>query len=496
MSELLQGDIMPLKSRGISEETCLKFNYQVGKKAGKWVQIANYYDENGRVCAQHIRFEPKDFIWAGDSKKATLFGQNLWPGGGKRVVVTEGEIDAMTISMLQGNKWPVVSIWSGAGGAAKAIKRSLEWLESFNEVIFCFDQDEPGQEAALECAAVLSPGKAKIARLPHKDANECLKQGATKELLQALWDAKPYRPDGIVSGQDLWEKIRVRPTEGLTIPYTKLNEMIMGIRPAELLLFTAGSGIGKSTLVNEIGYHLKMMHSRPLGVMALEESTGRNALRYIGIHLNKPVHQPHAYDAVPEADMRAAFEAVVGDGNWYIYDHFGSTDIDGLISKVRYMIVGLGVKVLVLDHISIIVSGMDEIVESERKTIDRLMTALRSLIQETGCTVLAVVHLKRPDKGKSYNEGRQVALTDLRGSGSLEQLSDIVIALERNQQGDDPNVAHIRILKNRPVGITGSAGAVRYNPETGRLLHWEEEEDGAGDYGFNTNKEGESEHGF
>ena len=98
MSELLQGDIMPLKSRGISEETCLKFNYQVGKKNGKWVQIANYYDENGRVCAQHIRFEPKDFIWAGDSKKATLFGQNLWPGGGKRVVVTEGEIDAMTIS--------------------------------------------------------------------------------------------------------------------------------------------------------------------------------------------------------------------------------------------------------------------------------------------------------------------------------------------------------------------------------------------------------------
>jgi twinkle protein len=484
MSELnLTGEVMALRTRGITEETCAKFSYTVGKHNGKWVQIAPYYDDHGRLCAQHIRFENKDFIWLGDAKKALLFGQQLWPHGGKRVVVTEGEIDAMTISQLQGNKWPVVSVGSGAGGAVKAIKRSLEWLESFNEVIFCFDMDEPGQEAALECAAILSPGKAKIAKLPCKDANECLLQGKSKELLSALWDAKVYRPDGIVSGKELWDKVRVRPTEGLSIPYPQLNEKIMGVRPGELYLFTAGAGIGKSTLVNEIAYHLKMEHGQPLGIMALEESVVRNALRYIGIYLNRPVHLPHVYDSVPEEEMKAAFDAVVGDDRWYIYDHFGSTEVEGLISKIRYMVVGLGVKVLVLDHISIVVSGLDEIAESERKSIDRLMTALRSLIQETGVTVLAVVHLKRPDKGKSYNEGRQVSLTDLRGSGSLEQLSDVVIALERNQQGEDPNKANIRILKNRPVGITGPAGQVRYNPETGRLLHWQEEEEAA-TFGF------------
>ncbi len=123
------------------------------------------------------------------------------------------------------------------------------------------------------------------------------------------------------------------------------------------------------------------------------------------------------------------------------------------------------------------------------------MTRLRSLIQETCVTVLAVVHLKRPEKGKSYNEGRQVSLTDLRGSGSLEQLSDIVVALERNQQGDDPNAASIRILKNRPTGITGPAGRVRYNLETGRLLH--DEEDEAADYGFTPGGESSKEdYGF
>jgi twinkle protein len=99
------------------------------------------------------------------------------------------------------------------------------------------------------------------------------------------------------------------------------------------------------------------------------------------------------------------------------------------------------------------------------------MTKLRSLIEETGVMVLAVVHLKRPDKGKSYNEGRQVSLSDLRGSGALEQLSDAVVALERDQQadGEEAHLSHIRILKNRPLGITGEAGDCRYDQQTGRL---------------------------
>lgn len=483
MKDLAQGDVHALLKRGINEETCRKFGYLIGKHNGKWVHIAPYYDEKGVLVAQHLRFEDKSFIWLGDVKKATLFGQNVWGSGGKRIVITEGEIDAMSISQIQGNKWPVVSIWSGANGAAKAIKRSLEWLESFDEIILAFDMDEPGRQAAQECAMLFTPGKAKIATLPEKDANAALLSGKYKELLSSLWEAKTFRPDGIVSGAELWEKIRQRPTSGYSIPYPILNSKILGVRPGELYLFTAGSGIGKSTIVNEIAYYLKREHDLALGVVALEESSERNALRYIGIDLNKPVHIPDVYDTVPEEEMRKSFERIVGDERWFIYDHFGSTDVDNLLAKLRYMVVALGVQVIVLDHISIVVSGLDEIDESERKTIDRLMTKLRSLIQETRVTVLAVVHLKRPDKGKSYNEGRQVSLTDLRGSGSLEQLSDVVIALERNQQGDEPNVASVRILKNRPTGITGQAGKVRYNLETGRLLH-DIEEDAASNYGF------------
>lgn len=96
-------------------------------------------------------------------------------------------------------------------------------------------------------------------------------------------------------------------------------------------------------------------------------------------------------------------------------------------------------------------------------------TRLRSLCEETGKTIIAITHLKRSDK-KVYNEGAQVSLTDLRGSASIEQLSDVVIALERNQQGDTPNQAIMRVLKSRPTGRTGIADTLQYNSDTGRLL--------------------------
>lgn len=456
-----------LGKRNITQITTEHFGYGIARVNGKTAQVAPYYDQSGNLVAQHIRFADKTFIWKGDSKDVQLFGQHLWRNSGRMVVVTEGEIDALSVSQLQGNKWPVVSVPGGAQGAKKAIQRNLEWLERFQTVVLCFDMDEPGQKAARECAALFSPGKARISRLPLKDANDMLVAGRGDELINALWGAKEFRPDGIVNGADLWDIVKNPPTPGYSLPYPKLSNLIQGVRKGELLLFTAGSGIGKSTVVHEIAYHLMMEHGQSLGILALEESLKRAGERYLSIYLNTPLHISH--EGVSEEQLREAFNATCGNGRFWLYDHFGSTEVENLLSKIRYLIVGCGCDFIVLDHISIAVSGLDEVEESERKTIDRLMTALRSLVQETGAGILAVVHLRRPGQGKSYNEGRQVSLTDLRGSGSLEQLSDIVIAFERNQQGSQPNLLTSRVLKNRPIGFTGKADMLFYTNETGRL---------------------------
>lgn len=457
-----------LTKRCISKDTCSKFKYFSTVYKGKPCQVACYYDDSGNLVGQKLRFPDKSFAVLG-SISNRLYGSQLWASG-KKIVITEGEIDCLTVSQLQGNKWPVVSIPNGAQGAKKAIEANLEYLGNFEEVILMFDMDDPGRKASEECAKILPAGKAYIANLPCKDPNECLSEGKGPEVLQAVWNAKPYRPDGIVAGTDLYEKCVTDIDDlkdSVEYPWVALQNKTKGARHGELYVFTSGSGMGKSTILRELEYYFGVVRGELCGIVALEESTRKTGMELMSIHLNKRILLDP--DGVSEDQRKDSFRATIGNERFFLYDHFGSLDSDNLLSKIRYMIVSLGCKRIFLDHISIVVSGMDADEDGgERKAIDKLMTNLRSLVEETGATMFVVSHLKRPEK-KGHEEGAQVSLSQLRGSGAIAQLSDMVIGLERNQQGDNPNVLTLRVLKNRFCGDTGVSGYLEYDPETGRL---------------------------
>ncbi len=459
------GEPQAINTRGLSEETCRKWGYTVGTHNGQTAQIANYRNTAGELIAQHVRFQNKGFIWVGDFKNCGLYGQHLWRDSGKMVVVTEGEIDALSVSQAQGNKWAVVSVPNGAQGAKKAVQKSLEWLEGFEEVVFLFDNDEPGMTAAKECALLLTPGKAKIGKLPLKDANEMLVARRVKELIDAIWGAKVFRPDGIVAGSDLWDVVKEdNHVQSVPYPWSGVSRLTRGLRRSELVTFTAGSGIGKSQVCREIAASL-IKAGETVGYIALEESAKRTALGLIGIALNKPLHITR--EGVSDEDLRLGFEATVGSGRCYLYDHFGSLDSDNLVQRIRYMAKGCNCGWVILDHLSIVVSGNAE--GDERRLIDNTMTALRSLVQETGVGMIIVSHLKRPE-GKGHEEGAQTSLAQLRGSAAIGQLSDIVLGLERDQQdAEKKNITTVRVLKNRFTGETGVATHLRYVPETARL---------------------------
>jgi twinkle protein len=462
---LPMGEFKGLPKRGLTEETCKKFKYFVSKDAsGQPLQVATYFDEEGTEVAQKIRAAGKQFRTAGDFRKATLFGQNLWSSG-KKIVITDGEIDCLSVSQVQGNRWPVVSIPSGAQGAVAACKKAYEFLLGFEEIILMFDMDEPGRKAARDVAEVFPPGRCKIASLPAKDPNELLMAGKGQEIITAIWNAKEYRPDGILAGHELWETvIKEDTTAGAPYPWEALNTLTHGARLGELVTLTAGSGIGKSAVVREIAYHL-LQRGEKVGMIMLEETPKRTALGLMGIHLNRPLHISR--DGISEEDLRGAFDATVGCGSLYLYNHFGSTQVDNLLSQIRYMSASCGCRWIVLDHLSIVVSGLGD--GDERRLIDNAMTQLRTLVEETGVGMFLISHLRRPE-GKGHEEGAHTSLSQLRGSHSIAQLSDMVIGLERDQQGDTPDVTTMRVLKNRFTGETGEAGQLKYMRATGRLV--------------------------
>lgn len=479
----IRGQFESLPARNIREDVCQHFGYRVGEYNDKRAHFAYYYDlETRRPLAAKLRFANKKegMPWIGDNKNLPLYGQWLCRDGGKKLVITEGELDCLSVAQAQGVKWPVVSIENGAQGAVKSIQRHLEWIERFDEVVFMFDMDEPGQKAAKECAELLSPGKAKIARLPAvngvqmKDANDLLKAGKPDLIVDAIWGAKVYRPDGILDGSNLWEALTTKEiVYSVPYPWDSLNVMTHELRVGELVTITAGSGVGKTKLVNEIAHHL-VKRGETVGMLMLEQNVKRTALELMSIELNRPLHI--SMDGVSTEALKLAFDNTLGTGRVYLYDHFGSTNIDNLLNRVRYMAKSLGCRWVILDHLSIVVSGLEDNGD-ERKLIDRAMTLLRTLVEETGIGLILVSHLRRPE-GRGHEEGAQTSLNQLRGSHAIAQLSDMVLGAERNQQadiskGENPNRLILRVLKNRFSGETGIAAELFYDKDTGRLTEFE-----------------------
>ncbi|CAB4161254.1 DnaB Replicative DNA helicase [uncultured Caudovirales phage] len=464
--QFASGDYEALDKRAISEKTCRHFGYQVGNYQGKAAHIAPFYDEKGKLCGQKVRLPGKDFRVIG---KVTdrLFGQNLW-NSGKRVVITEGEVDALSYAEITDCKWPVVSVPNGASGAKKSLEASIEWLEGFDEIVLAFDNDQAGQEAAAECYPLFTPGKAKVATLSrHKDFNEALQADDRDAIMQAVWNAKVIRPDGIIEYEDIWEKLTEdRKVDTSSYPWDGLTKITRGIRKGELVVITAGTGIGKSALCREIAYDLTIKQGRRVGLMFLEENARRTALGMLGLHANTPLHLQDSFDA---KTFEKEFDAVFGTKRFYIFDSFGSIEIDHLLNRIRFMAISCKCDYIFLDHLSIVLSGLD--IQDERKAVDVAMTRLRTLVEQTGVGLIVVSHLRRMHSDESHETGAVPQLSQLRGSHGIAQLADMVLAARRNQQADPDkrNQTELYVLKNRFSGETGYACSLVFNPETYRI---------------------------
>ncbi len=468
----IAGDVKPLTYYNITQATCEHYNV-TSSDAGTHF---NYATSDGVLVAAKTRTPEKKFIVNGDWKSAEpLFGMHLFPAAGKYVTIVEGERDALAAYQMTGSKWPVLSLKNGAAGALKDCRAAYEYLNSFDTVVICFDADEPGNKASAQVAELFGT-KAKIVqhKKGHKDACDYLMLNETKEFIDRWWSAERFTPDGIINGTTLFDEV-MKPIERspALYPWDGLNKLTYGIRNEELVTITAGSGLGKSQVLREIVWHLLNKTDANIGMFFLEEGRRRTGLGLMSMAANKPLHLPTT--ECTEEEKKEAYDKTLGTGRIWLHDHFGSTDIDNIVNRVRYMAKALDCKYIFLDHITIIVSSQQN--PDERKALDEVMTKLRMLVQETGISLFVVSHLKRPD-GKGHEEGAATSLAQLRGSGAIAQLSDMVIGLERNGQAEDEevrNTTRVRVLKNRFAGITGPACDLLYNHETGRINERQED---------------------
>jgi len=467
------GTLGALSERSILKETAHKYNTDVKVNGSMNTHhIYKYFDEGGNNIANKVREVATKDMWSeGSLTDAGLFGQNIFAAKGKYITITEGEVDAMSAYELLGSKWACVSIKNGAQSALRDCKKAFEYLDSFDHIVISFDMDKQGRDASEKVAQLFSPNKCRVMHMEHKDANEYLKMNKREQFSRAWWNAKTYTPAGIVNLKELKDTLfEEEYCETVLFPWAKLNDMTYGMRTGELITLTSGAGMGKSSIMRELQHHMLKNTKDNVGILALEENTKNTAFNIMSVEANQRLYINEIRKKHSRKDLDKWFDDTIGTGRFFAFDHFGSTSNDEILARVRFMAQALDCKWIFLDHLSILVSGQEE--GDERKSIDVLMTKLRSLVEQTGVGLLLVSHLRRPSGDAGHENGKEITLSHLRGSASIAHLSDSVIGLERDQQADNEvtaNTTTIRILKNRYTGETGVATHLYYDKETGRM---------------------------
>ena len=456
----------PFSERGFTADTIKRYGVDVGTGEAKYLAKYPVYDIEGNHIGNKVRGPNKSFLYEGTMKNSGLIGRQAFaPGSAKFITVVEGQDDALAAYQMMGSKYPVVSVQSAVSAGAD-VKRDFEYLNSFDNIVFCFDGDEAGQKALKDvCNVGFEIGKIKTLKLrKYKDPNDYLLNKENDLFVREWWQAPNFRPDGLKMGRDMADEILNRPSHFcVPYPWEGLNKMTYGMRLSEAVLLMADTGVGKTSILKEIEYSLLMnpdiiKEGYGVGFLHLEEPNHDTALGLLSIHDSKPYHLPDT-PFTPE-DIIKAHGEVLDHNRAVFYDHFGSNEIDEILNKIRHM-VALGCKYIVIDHLSIIVSDQSG---DERKQLDEISTKLKTMTMELNIAVLCVIHTNRSGMA--------------RGSAGPEKVANIHMSLYRDKKAKEAwrrNITVVTIEKNRFCGRTGPAIWLEYNPETNRLTELPQE---------------------
>lgn len=469
IEEVLTLPVRGFKERNITKQVTEFFDVRVSYGEDGEIDAHYYpYDNN---TAYKVRKLPKTFTWI--NKSQNLFGQNKFGGGGKRLIITEGEIDALSVAQASYEKYkkvyPVVAMSSAT--MIKSLLENRDWIRSFSEVVLCLDNDEAGEKATEEAIRIIGIDKAKIAKLPCKDPNEVLLKFDGNRLLQCIFDASPYIPAGIIGKEELWNALQ-NYNNTPSVPYPPcldgVNSKLKGMRAGEITLFISGTGSGKSTVLREIMLHLLETTQDKIGIVSLEEAPAETARKLAGMVLKK---NP-AKEEIPLDELKIGFDKVFNDDRVVLLDHQGSINDNSIVDQLEYMCL-TGCKYLFIDHITILVSeGIENLTGNEAQ--DKVMNDLLRLVKRHPVWIGLVSHLRKASNGKkSFEEGQLPSIDDIRGSGSIKQISFDIISFARNltaESDSERNTIQMRILKSRYTGLTGNVRGAHYNYDSGRLI--------------------------
>ena len=453
-----------LVDRRLNKATLDKYGVKVGysQSDGVTPEVLYFpYFKGDKRVAWKCKLIPNKKFWAtGNLRNTEFFGwEQAVSTGSKRLYITEGELDCLSVwQVLHKRSKPeypapaVVSIPNGAGSVGKFLSSHQDALRFFKEIVFVFDQDEPGQVATEQAMLAVPSGKA--VKLPGKDPNACLVEGKERALANALLFQAETPKNTRVTPLDSLIDAALKPVPmGLTFPWEGFTKITRGLRFGETYYFGAGVKMGKSDLANTFVTHFAVEHGLPVYIANMEETNIKSTKKILGKVCGKIFHDPNV--PFQEKDLRDAAEKI--KGKVHFVDAYQHISWDFLQKDIYSVVQNLGVKLVLIDPITNLTNGIPS---SEVDTILRgVAQDLAAMARDLDIAIFIFCHCRTPASGSPHERGGSILSSQFTGSRAMARSCNYMVGLEGNKDPlktrEDRNHRQLIVIEDREFGETG-----------------------------------------
>lgn len=490
----------------ISKQFGCMYTYKEDGTVAETYYPTSQNSQNGRLNLSgfKVRIHPKDF-----RKHIGVTGTacelfNEWRCNAvdsNVLIITSAEHDTMALyQVLYDNTMAynkknnttfkpanVVSSTVGEGSLAKQLQLRYDFINQFEKIIFCPDNDAAGKRTIEEVFAVVPKGKLFIMDLQLKDPNDYVMAGREKELVNAYFKAKKYVPTGVIGSSGLMDKVLERANE-VRIPLPPFmkqlqKDMAGGIPLKTLINCGGGSGIGKSTIIDEIVYFWLFNSPYKIGILSLESDESEYGTKILSRHVSTKInlfdntHDKLEFLNRPDIIKKAEelFRKEDGSDRFYLLE-----DIDGSVEDIKdsimKMIIQMGCQFIIADPVQDVIAALTDAQQNE------FMSWLKSVIKAYNVSFFLINHTRKEPNTGDLKEGKflldYVSEHDFHGSSSIYKSGHCNILMARNKEAVcevEKNTTYVKASKIRWTGTTSRcSGRYYYDNKTHTLYDYDD----------------------
>ena len=452
--------------------------------------VFNYYDTNDVLTM--VKYKPSHKIQHGQAKcwcqqnsdtASLLFNMNRI-NVNSPLLICEGEPDCL--SAIEAGFKNAVSVPLGSSNL-HWIDENLEWLDQFESIIICADNDDAGVKMQKECVPRLGSWRTKVVDIPAipigntgrvtKDLNEILYVCGKDKVLELILDAKDSPVPSVADLSDV-EPTEYEDVDGVTTGLKAIDDELMRLFFGTLTIVSGQPGSGKSSLLTQLACNsLDNDISTWLFSGELPNGVEKSWFNYIFAGprnitdaISRRGNPYKKISTTTLAEINKTYK-----GRWHIYRDDYDNTLDKLIASMTDTVRKYGARCLILDNFMCIdTETSEEELRSQTDTIKKLI----EFAKKYQVAVILVCHPRKMDAGTN------VGIYDIAGTSNIVNLAHRTIGLRRVTDAERENAAKysekrrqllkydviVTIVKDRMFGRQNIDVGLYYDPASRRFF--------------------------